>query len=187
MKVLRRLLATLACLLPVVTGIVVIGSGTAYALGPGRICMFNAPSAVLGAGHVGWAFEVGTSGQWVFGATDDNAAGDYAVPPGQYNGAWTGSGDFTAARNTFRDSSIGYTRYRCKNTPTSAVGGATQLANDAKNWGYTAFGNNCLDHAWTILTAYRGGEMPDPWSNIIPNNFFGYGLDDYGWERIVLL
>ncbi len=44
------------------------------ALGPGRVCMFKAPSGatygVVNAGHVGWAYEVGNSGSWVFGATE---------------------------------------------------------------------------------------------------------------------
>jgi hypothetical protein len=177
-----------ACALTVAVGMTgLLGASAAYALGPGQVCVFNAPNAAFGNGHVGWAFEVGISGQWIFGATDDNAAGDPYVPPGAFNGAWVGSGSGAAARAAFRASPIGYTRYRCINTLTSAVGGAIQQANAAKGWGYTLFTNNCLDHAYRILSTYRGNVMPPPSTTIIPNDAFVGGLSAYGWGRIVPL
>jgi hypothetical protein len=180
-------LALLLCALLAAAGATALGGGTAYALGPGRVCMFNAPDAAGGAGHVGWAFEVGTSGQWVFGSTDDDPAGDPFVRPGDDNGAWTQSGDFTAARTAFQNSSIGYTRYRCKDTPTSAVGAAVQQADAAKSWGYSVVFNNCLDHAYNILDAYRGDVMPRPWLTILPDDHFVGGLTKYGWGPITPL
>lgn len=188
MRTLRMRLAILACSL---TGagasMTMLGVGPAYALGSGEVCMFNAPNAAAGLGHVGWAFEVGSSGKWIFGATDDDAAGDPYVAPGSYNGAWVGSGGFGAVSSAFRASTIGYTRYRCHATPTSAVGGAEQQASAAKGWGYTLIGNNCLDHAYRILTTYRGDVMPSPALTIIPNDAFVGGLSSARWGPIAAL
>ena len=186
MKTRKRIRFLMAAVLPVVAsfGILIAKATPAFALGAGRVCMFNAPNAASGFGHVGWAFEVGTSGQWVFGATDDDPAGDPYVAQGNYNGAWSSSGNFNAALGTFRASTIGYTRYRCVNTPTSAVGAAVQQANAAPGWGYTLFGNNCLDHAYRILTTYRGGVMSSPSLTIIPDDAFVGGLTHDGWGPI---
>lgn len=177
-------LVVAVCALAAAAGMTALSGGTAYALGPGRVCMFNAPDAAAGFGHVGWAFEEGTTGHWYFGSTDDNAAGDPYVPAGAYNGAWIGSGDFSTTTSAFARSSIGYTRYRCLNTATSAVGGAVQQGNAAKGWGYNVYRNNCLDHAYVILTTYRGDVMPPPSLTVIPNNHFVGGLTSFGWERI---
>ena len=189
MGIRKRLRILVIAVLPLVAGlgVEVAASTPAFALGQGSACMFNAPNAAAGFGHVGWAFEVGSSGQWVFGSTDDNAAGDPYVPPGQYNGAWSRSGSFSAGLAAFRASSIGYTRYRCVSTPTSAVGAAVQQANAASGWGYTLIGNNCLDHTYRILTTYRGGIMSPPSLTIIPDDAFVGGLSHDGWGPIISL
>lgn len=76
------------------------------------------------------------------------------------------------------------TRYRCVNTPTSAVGAAVQQADEAPSWGYTLITNNCLDHAYKILTTYRGAVMPPNVLTVTPDNAFVGGLTGYGWGPI---
>lgn len=180
-----RSVARLAALVLIAAGSLTIGVSAAQALGPGRVCFFDAPNAAASQGHVGWAFyEPGHGDSWYYGSTDDNANGDFYVPPGSYNGAYIRHATaFYQVTSWFKYNHIGYTGYRCKNTPTSAVGGAVQAGQAASGWGYTLIGNNCLNHAYRILTTYRGDAAPVPgsesWLNT-PNQYF-WSLGSYGY------
>lgn len=151
----------------------VVATGTpSFALGAGRMCMFNAIAGAVIDGHVGWAFDVPGGTGWVYGSTDDDAAGDFNVPPGKPNGAWSASGNWNSVLSTFRNSSIGYNTYRCISTPTSAVGAAVKVAQQMPGRGYNALGNNCLDDAYQVLNTYRGGEMPAPAWATSPDDYY---------------
>jgi hypothetical protein len=66
----RRLVALAAG--AVLAGATVLLSATAaQALGPGMACVFDAPNAVAGAGHVDWAYEIDNSGNFVYGGTEN--------------------------------------------------------------------------------------------------------------------
>ncbi|GAA3677227.1 hypothetical protein GCM10022224_046750 [Nonomuraea antimicrobica] len=177
----KRAVVALCALVTAGSATASVGS-PAYALGPGRVCMFLSLTGVPVLGHVGWAFRIDDSPQWIFGSTDSNEAGDRHVPKGAFNGAWWRRGTFDTVKSVFRTNRIDYTRYRCKDTPTSAVGAAAALAKDAKKWGYDLFENNCLDHAAKILNTYRGAVAPAPWSYPVPSEYFAVGLKRSGWE-----
>jgi hypothetical protein len=154
--------------------------------------VFNAQHAAFGNGHVGWAFlEPGHGDHWFYGSTDDNAAGDSHVDPGKFNGAYEhDTQGFAGVRQAFKTNSVGYGRFTCKNTPTSAVGGAVQAGRDAAKWGYDVLGNNCEDHMIKILDTYRGDALPQK-RNLddgIPNLYFEERLTpSNGWDRVTNL
>jgi hypothetical protein len=50
-----------------------------------------------------------------------------------------------------------YTRYKCHGVSDSAVGAANIARGNAMEAGYGAFGNNCMDHTYAILSAYNTG------------------------------
>jgi hypothetical protein len=186
-----RLAIALAVALGTVITVTMINISAANALGAGRVCFFDAPNAASFQGHVGWAFsEPGHGDSWYYGATDDDANGDPYVPAGSYNGAYISHAiAFSQVTSWFKANSIGYTSYRCMNTPTSAVGAAMQAGQAASGWGYTLIGNNCLDHAYRILTAYRGDAAPIPGSEqwlVTPNQYF-WSLGSYGYEAVTAL
>ncbi len=160
----------IACVLA--TAGLVATASPSWARGAGRMCMFNAVAGAVIDGHVGWAFDVPGGSEWIYGSTDDDPAGDFNVPPGQNNGAWSASGNWNQVLSTFRNSPIGYNTYRCISTPTSAVGGALNIVHQIPGWGYNALGNNCLDDAYRVLNAYRGGEMPAPPWAASPDDYY---------------
>lgn len=117
--------------------------GTAFALGPGKVCMYLAPNAVGGLGHVGWEFQEPGRGYW-YGATEDA------------NTTWI---RFSTSENQvhadFKNYAPGYySEYRCHSTSVSAVGAAETQANATKTNGYWIPGNDCLTKAASIYGAY---------------------------------
>ncbi|CAM3762078.1 hypothetical protein KIPE111705_23760 [Kibdelosporangium persicum] len=124
----------------------------AQALGPGVVCMFNAPTgAPVGParmGHVGWAFRIGDSQSWNFGATESAS----------YN--WRDSGDLNTMFDTFRGlrgkgiTRGYYTQWRCKDTPNSSVGAASNKVSQLYGQSYDALWNNCLTRSVAIFKAY---------------------------------
>jgi hypothetical protein len=182
----------------------ILTSAPALALGPGLACVFNQPDGadVLGGpkGHIGWGYEIGNSGQFVYGSTED-PNGLFQVVKGDGNplGAWHASGNFSQMLHDFqfqphwgswpnssRDASSHatsqYTRYKCVNVANSAVTSANNEVNLVENIGngngvlYNGTGWNCMNHAYAILTAYNAQGLPNPSfppSNWIPNNWFG--------------
>lgn len=162
----------------------------AYALGPGRVCIFLAPSGAIGFGHIGWAFRVDQQDDWIYGATE-NPSGQQQVLPGAYNGAWIRESSWNTMVVTFASDlpNIGnaqypyyhkahyYTEFRCKDTSTSAVGSAYQTAQNIQNQGYTLDTNDCLTDAINVLTAYDGSLYLS--SDVSSNG--SIGLDPFGY------
>jgi len=187
----RRALALLLALLLTGGGLAMTGGAArptpAYALGPGRVCVFlapqGAPLAGFYAGHVGWAFLEGGTSNWIFGATE-NRSGWPFVKPGDNNYAWVSNGPWDSVLATFAGQLViggtfyhgadYYTQFRCQNTSNSSVGAAVARANAIKGYGYGFVTDNCLDHAYNVLTTY-GGSMVYPASNSgfwTPNGWF---------------
>jgi len=126
-------------------GITVLAApGTAFALGPGKVCMYLAPNALpLDIGHVGWEFQEPGRGYW-YGATEDSST------------TWI---KFATSENQvhadFKNYSPGeYTEYRCHSTSVSAVGAAEKQANATATNGYNPPFNDCLSKAASIYAAY---------------------------------
>ncbi len=158
-------------------GVVAHPGHAAYALGPGRVCVFLAPTGAFNLGHVGWAFLEGGTSNWIFGATE-NRSGLPFVKPGDNNYAWVLNGPWAGPRGSVLATFAGqltlggtvyhgagyYTQVRCQNTPSSAVGAAVARANAIKGYGYGVVTDNCMDHAYNVLTTY-GASLVDPASN----------------------
>jgi hypothetical protein len=197
----RRLVVAVGCLGLAVAGMAAV-TPAAHALGLGMACVFNQPDGAVvfgGArGHIGWGYEVGDSGQFVFGATEDpNGTPLIRAGDGNPLGAWHASGNFTqmlqafqfqphwgswpnAAEDASSHATSQYTRYKCVDVANSAVTAANNEVNVVEGNGlngvlYSGAGWNCMNHAYAILTAYNAQGLPDPSdpSNYIPNNWFG--------------
>jgi hypothetical protein len=144
----RRLYAPLIAAAVVAGGLTVGTASPAAALGAGRVCLFNAPSgAEIGGsflGHTGWAFRVGTADDWIFGATEN------------YDWNWSDEGSWNHALSTFKVAHNPgyYTRYRCKNTPNSAVGAAINTYIAGFNRDYNGLEDNCLSRSVEVFKAY---------------------------------
>jgi hypothetical protein len=126
-------------------------------------------------GHVGWAFQVGGTSTWVFGATE-NGGGNFSVPPGGDNESWRASGTeaqmFAAFKNAGHFHSTGYyTRFRCRTIANTAVGAANTAITNQANSGYLFPTNNCLTKSVAILDAYGEG-LGWPGYFQAPNNYF---------------
>lgn len=149
----------------------------AYARGAGRVCVFLAPSGTFNLGHVGWAFLEGGTSNWIFGATENRSNLPF-VKPGDNNYAWVLNGPWAGPRGsvlatfagqlsiggTFYHGAGYYTQVRCQNTSNSSVGAAVARANAIKGYGYGVVTDNCMDHAYNVLTTY-GGNLVNPASN----------------------
>jgi hypothetical protein len=168
----------------------------ALALGPGKVCMFNAPNGVtagpVALGHVGWSYQIGGTTSYTYGATD--GTGSPFIGSGQNTNSWhqTGSGD--DALNMFRSGGPfhdeTYTRFRCHSWPTSAVGAANNMVARMEGNGYSILDNNCLTKAIAIFAAYGVNNLPPgsipgtipPFlpTPISPNFYFDNLLTNFG-------
>jgi hypothetical protein len=147
----RRILVTGLAFSAAAVGIAV-GAAPAQALGPGTVCMINAPSgADVGVGklgHVGWAFLEGGTSNWLFGATESPT----------FN--WRDHGDVNTMFNTFRGlrgkgiAQHYYTQWRCKSTGGSSVGAASTKVDQLYRQQYNALFDNCLTRTVAIFKAY---------------------------------
>jgi hypothetical protein len=161
-------------LLSAVASLSAVGlAAPSYALGPGEVCMFDAPSGaeVLGAnyGHVGWGYLIGGSTTWVFGATESAT----------YH--WHTSGDWNTMLSIFSGNRYGhaagyYTKYKCKTTSTSSVGAANTAVSTSESNGYDALTNNCLTKSVAIFNAYYGFNLY--WGGYEGPNYY---FDNLAW------
>jgi hypothetical protein len=188
----RKLISFFIATTVVMIGLVTFGitpAMAAPALGSGEMCMFDAPNgapiaAGYAAGHVGWGFEIGSSGRWTYGSTE---TGD-----GNPSGTWIQSGSETNMRAAFKAARGGryYTQFRCHATPDSSVGAATTQANATKYNGYNGLFNNCLTKAISIYNAYwvsaSLGRMGNGWATP-PNSYFNNLGFNYGWGPVASL
>jgi len=169
-----------------ITSVLVATPDLAYAKGPGRACVFIAPSEANGLGHVGWGYQVGGTDTYVYGATE----GPTSWWPGAPNGAWKATGpwpqvlaDFAGANPNVTNH---YTQYRCKTVRDSAVGAANDQVNHVLQSGYFVFWWNCLDDMIRVLNAY-GADLPPAADYPIPNRYFHQALEEWGaspWSGI---
>lgn len=178
----KRIISLLAACAIITGGLLAFTAAPAMALGSGMMCMFDAPNGVpiapgVSLGHVGWGFEIGSSGSWTFGATEQ---GD-----GSPSSTWIANGTTAQMLATFRNRNGGgyYTKYRCHATPDSSVGAASNQASTTKNNGYNGVTNNCLTKAVSIYNAYyqsSSGPM-DSGVGVLPNGYFNNALSGYSW------
>lgn len=142
-----------------------------FADGTGQACIFFAPSGAASGpfhlGHVGWGFRDGPSNHWFFGATE-NETGQLSLNGSQNNYAWIHDGNETLMYKEFRERLViqhrvfteiyhpagYYKQMRCKNTTTSAVNSAWQVATALLSQGYLVGNNDCETAAQQVLTAY---------------------------------
>jgi hypothetical protein len=146
-------------------------SGPAYALGAGRVCMFNATEGALTAGHVGWAFRVGSADQWIYGATE-NASWNW-----QQQSNWAG----VIATFEVTNGASYYDHYRCENTGGSAVTAAKNKVNEVYGRPYNVAWDNCLTRSVEIFKAYDSSLNNLPDAAFIGPNWY-YDNDLVGFE-----
>jgi len=136
-RTVRRGLAALLTACGLIGAAALIEPGPAAALGPGQVCVFNAPTGGNGwIGHDGWGYLIGGTNQWIYGATE-NYSGARQINPGHDIGYWDRVGNWNQMVGTFSDPSIPtlnhihrnyYTTYKCYSTSTSSVGAANAAA-----------------------------------------------------------
>ncbi len=194
----RRLITIIGCLGCAFAGMVAAGPA-AHALGPGLACVFNQPDGAVFAGsargHIGWGYEIGDTGQFVFGSTED-PNGIFHIVRGDGNplGAWHATGNMiqmiqafqyqwywgswpNASSDASSHAESQYTRYKCVDVATSTVGAADNEVNFVENVGvnrvlYNGVNWNCMNHAYAILAAYDAPALPNPNLHWIPNDWF---------------
>jgi len=198
-RALRALWAAVVVLVTAGIATIAVAGGPAYALGRGRACVFLANRGAKGAGHVGWAFQEPPQDHWFFGSTE-GAGGEEGgpnaakIPPGQWNGAWVANGTWAAAKQAFKNAKANehpggyYTQYTCRNTKDSSVHAADVQAEANKGRGYDLWGNNCMNHAYDVLTTY-GETMsvpnnPDWLNNWSPSLWVKQLVLVGGWENL---
>jgi len=138
----------------------------------GRAAVFyrrdGAPTPIGCFGHVGWGFE-DDQGRFVFGATE-NPLGDFHIAPGQDAGAWHQRGTLADAVAAMR--SRRYDAYKYATFRDAAPSAAEMRMNFNEANGYDIQGNNCLDHTFKILEAYRQPDLQWPLTHGSPNEWF---------------
>ena len=154
----------------------------------GKACLFNAPTGVSApgefVGHMAWAFRIGSTDTWEFGATEGN--GNIAILPGDDNHSWSDMGSWDYVKSTFQSGvhydkgKPYYTRYMCKDEPDSLLPAASaEISNQWINGFFAPF-NDCLTKSVKILQAY-GASLPDA-IDPLPNAYFD-NLKDLGFTR----
>ena len=169
----------------------------ALARGPGKVCVFNAPTGAefgpFEAGHVGWGYLIGGTSQWIYGATE-NEAESPKIDPGHDIGYWDRQGTFQQMLNAFYNPSVPtlnrigvgyYKTYKCYSTTTSSVGPANTARHNVRCGGYLGLWNNSLDHTINIIEAYNSS-IPEPGAFYFaaPNDWYselGNWLEAPGW------
>jgi len=141
----------------------------------------GAPLPTGSAGHVGWGFTTG-SGTILAGSTE-NRSGHPWVNAGDDNGAWvvefadqaalvqdiTADGDRHPAYDGLKTLTV--------RAPQPAA--AEAYARTTPQLGYSALGNNCLDHVHHVLTAYGEQGLPWPQTHPSPNEWFALLIGEY--------
>jgi len=121
-------------------------------------------------GHVGWAFELTQGAGICCGATENPKAHPWA-PVGGDNGAWQKVvADIAELETVMRK--LHYDDYKIVPVTVCDIEQAlTVVANNARV-GYSAFGNNCLDHTYQVLLHYCALTLPIPTFYPLPNAWF---------------
>jgi hypothetical protein len=184
-KRIRRLCALLATAATSAGILFFVAPASAWALGPGKSCMYLAPSGASGLGHVGWEVQEPGKGYWA-GSTEQGT--------GNPSDSWivfatsetTIHNDFKyalSANGKVQHSSGYYLYYRCHSTTTSAVGAAIAEARSLET-GYNLLNNNCLTKSVAIFTTYWGGDNLQSGFLWGPNGYFYNYLPTVNWGPI---
>ena len=184
-RIRRRLASAVVAVGLAVTGLLVT-TASAHALGVGTMCMFNAPGGATGFGHVGWAVREGPSTHWFYGSTEhgDGRPSSTWQLDGSQDDMFRAFHDQLVEGGVFMHSAGYYTRWRCHQTPTSAVGAALNTAAQMKNNGYMGLGNNCLTKSVAILSTYYNGDNLQSGVGWAPNDYFLQHLTNRGWGLV---
>ncbi len=145
--------------------------------------VFVNPSIPMNAGHIGWGFKAG-EGRYTYGSKE--ISGAIAIPAGQPNGMFFKTANFEqmlqdmkmgGSQGPSRHPVFRYMLYKQVFVPNANPGAAQAAAEAASRDGYGLVGNNCMDNAYRVLTAYglHDDVIPNPSFNPgqwIPNNWF---------------
>jgi hypothetical protein len=109
--------------------------------------------------------------QLLFCGATENPSGNALVLPGGHNGWWgkkvlSQEEMFEEMRARFFD------EYKWMEVKDSDPDKAYQAALATAKWGYTVLGNNCLDHTYAILFAYKVKNLPLKQLTIAPNDWY---------------
>ena len=148
--------------------------GIAYAFlrADGGVCPGLPPGC---SGHVAWGF-MAAQNQFSFGSTE-NPAGSPEILPGHDAGFWTQRGSLQAMLQAMKQRR--YNAYKWLTLPDAMPDAATAATNKVRGAGYTAIGNNCLDHVCNILGAYNVKDLPWASTHPSPNDWFGVLPGEY--------
>jgi hypothetical protein len=125
------------------------------------------------AGHVGWGFTFAKSpgDMDAFCGSTENFSGSPLILPGQDIGYWTMPVD----REVHMYFQFKQRNYHAVKRAKVQVASPHQAMHEAKvvaTGGYTAIGNNCLDHTCRILKAYGVKDLPWPLTHPSPSDWF---------------
>ncbi len=133
----------------------------------------GAPLPMGCAGHVGWGFTATKSANdidAICGSTE-NTSGSAIVLPGHDIGYWDARVDHENQMFALFKKR-GYHAFKKAKVPTVDADAALQMAHQQSQSGYSAIGNNCLDHTFRILEAYGVKGLPWPLNHGSPNEWF---------------
>lgn len=126
-------------------------------------------AAILHAGHVGWGFQL-EDGYFFCGATE-NPSGNAFVLPGRNNG-WWGKKVFSQEEMFEEMRKRQYDEYKWTEVTDADPVQAYKTALATGKWGYNVLGNNCLDHTFAVLFAYKVKNLPVKQVNVAPNDWY---------------
>lgn len=133
------------------------------------------------AGHVGWAITLDDGG--ILAGSTENQSGLPLVPPGHPNGAWAtefaGEDELLADLRAETAVHPAYDGVTVLGVRHPRPGPAAELGRAIVGWGYTAVGNNCLDHTFKVLVAYGEDGIPWPSTHPSPNDWFAVLIGEY--------
>ena len=192
-----RVIRLLSAFVIVASGIVAVLFGAAQpalALGPGKVCVFNAPSGFevgpVEFGHTGWGYLIAGSSQWFYGATE-NEMGQPVILPGHDIGYWDRHGTFQQMLNAFYNPSgptlgrigVGYYQtYKCYATGHSSVGAENIARLNVRCGGYLGLFDNSLDQTIYIIKTYDSSiPVPSAADYPAPNDWYANLGPVSGW------
>jgi hypothetical protein len=125
------------------------------------------------AGHVGWGFSFAktpSDTDAICGSTE-NPGGSPLIFSGQDIGYWDNQTDHET-QMYFLFKRRNYHAFKRAKVAVANPDNAFHEARKQSLGGYSAIGNNCLDHACRILQAYGVKDLPWPLTHPSPNDWF---------------
>jgi hypothetical protein len=154
--------------------------------------MFHAPSGAAWLGHVGFAYQISGTSNWVYGATEGEGQLFIDAGPPTNDESWSQVGTFDQVTSVFKNQLVidgttyhnagYYTNYRCASTIEAYLVDAWNAVQAASTNGYDILVNNCLTKSIAILEAYypdwSGNENPGDVQS--PTFYYAFDLDGFG-------